>query len=250
MVHPRMVRTARSVLHLFGGPISLMTGPRARTLQELLAPKFVVFLTRDWRVIGSKGSYSRSASSITFNAGIRLSGRIAAITRIPQPVLDEWTKHQHYSANSRLAWAKDRETTAEEDHVYCLLGMFGVTMPVIYGEGRRTAQKRLNSPFKTPAESSFTFQRMPYCLDASRFLSLLLLRILIVSHSQAGSSPRSSPGRHPLLLSWARPAPENLSLSGATSPLMNDNTTPFCGLTGRAKPLLDLALHVVAELSH
>ena len=34
-----------------------------------------------------------------------------------------------------MAWAKDRKTTRKEDEAYCLLGIFGIHMPLIYGEG-------------------------------------------------------------------------------------------------------------------
>jgi len=34
-----------------------------------------------------------------------------------------------------MSWASRRETTRPEDMAYCLLGIFGVNMPTIYGEG-------------------------------------------------------------------------------------------------------------------
>lgn len=43
----------------------------------------------------------------------------------------------------RFDWAKDRRTKQEEDEVYSLLGIFDVQMPLIYGEGRSKAMKRL-----------------------------------------------------------------------------------------------------------
>lgn len=35
----------------------------------------------------------------------------------------------------RLSWASDRVTTREEDLAYSLMGLFGVNLPTIYGEG-------------------------------------------------------------------------------------------------------------------
>ncbi|KAK4182140.1 HET-domain-containing protein [Podospora australis] len=35
----------------------------------------------------------------------------------------------------RLSWAKGRQTTRPEDRVYSLLGLVGVNMPLLYGEG-------------------------------------------------------------------------------------------------------------------
>jgi hypothetical protein len=36
-----------------------------------------------------------------------------------------------------MSWAAGRETTREEDIAYCLLGLFEVNMPLLYGEGAR-----------------------------------------------------------------------------------------------------------------
>lgn len=43
----------------------------------------------------------------------------------------------------RLSWASRRETTLEEDETYSLLSLFGISMPLIYGEGRWKAFNRL-----------------------------------------------------------------------------------------------------------
>ena len=42
-----------------------------------------------------------------------------------------------------MKWAESRETTRKEDIAYSLLGIFDVNMPLIYGEGREKALKRL-----------------------------------------------------------------------------------------------------------
>jgi hypothetical protein len=36
-----------------------------------------------------------------------------------------------------MSWASKRETTTVEDLAYCLMGMFGINMPLLYGEGER-----------------------------------------------------------------------------------------------------------------
>ena len=36
-----------------------------------------------------------------------------------------------------MSWAAKRQTTRVEDTAYCLLGIFGVNMPLLYGEGER-----------------------------------------------------------------------------------------------------------------
>ena len=37
----------------------------------------------------------------------------------------------------RMSWASERKTTKPEDIAYCLLGMFDVNMPLLYGEGEK-----------------------------------------------------------------------------------------------------------------
>jgi hypothetical protein len=36
-----------------------------------------------------------------------------------------------------MCWASRRQTTREEDIAYCLLGIFDVNMPLLYGEGKK-----------------------------------------------------------------------------------------------------------------
>jgi hypothetical protein len=49
----------------------------------------------------------------------------------------------NFSIDERRSWAERRNTTIEEDEVYSLLGIFDVSMPVIYGEGKDKASRRL-----------------------------------------------------------------------------------------------------------
>jgi hypothetical protein len=42
-----------------------------------------------------------------------------------------------------MPWAWKRETTREEDMTYCLLRLFDVNMPLLYGEGSEKAFLRL-----------------------------------------------------------------------------------------------------------
>ena len=48
-----------------------------------------------------------------------------------------------FSVTERMLWAASRETTRKEDIAYSLLGIFDVKMPLIYGEGKEKALKRL-----------------------------------------------------------------------------------------------------------
>jgi tetratricopeptide (TPR) repeat protein len=100
---------------------------RGWTLQELIAPESVEFFSREGQCVGDKASLEQLVNEIT---GIPL----AALRNRP---LDQ------FSTSERKRWAEHRVTTEEEDIVYCLLGILGVSMPAVYGEGQESARKRL-----------------------------------------------------------------------------------------------------------
>ncbi|KAF7505108.1 hypothetical protein GJ744_001248 [Endocarpon pusillum] len=100
---------------------------RGWTLQELLAPRSVEFFSREGKRLGDKQS---------------LEQHIHQITEIPISALRGSALSQ-FSTEQKLDWAKYRQTTYEEDWVYSLLGIFGISMPVIYGEGKANAFRRL-----------------------------------------------------------------------------------------------------------
>lgn len=100
---------------------------RGWTLQELLAPTSVEFFSREWRRLGDK---------------ISLKQQIHRTTGIPEPAL-EGTPLSQFGVNERLSWKEHRQTKFEEDEAYSLLGVFGVHITPIYGEGSTEAFRRL-----------------------------------------------------------------------------------------------------------
>lgn len=100
---------------------------RGWTLQDLLAPTVVEFYTQDGELIGDKKS---------------LECQIHEATGIAIEVL-QGCPLAEFSVDDRLLWARKRQTTEVEDKAYCLLGIFDIYMPLIYGEGEAHAMKRL-----------------------------------------------------------------------------------------------------------
>ena len=99
---------------------------RGWTLQELLAPAVLVFLSANWKPIGTKHS---------------LSSMVSMATGIPEEYITrEWDMFQA-PVSQRMSWASERKTTRVEDEAYCLLGIFSINMPTLYGEGRRAFQR-------------------------------------------------------------------------------------------------------------
>jgi hypothetical protein len=100
---------------------------RGWTLQELLAPRTVEFFSYDGIQLGDRRSLERQMHKIT---GI-------AVKALRGSYLGE------FSVEERFRWGEMRQTTEEEDKAYCLLGIFGVFLPLIYGEGHASAMTRL-----------------------------------------------------------------------------------------------------------
>ncbi|KAJ0161407.1 Vegetative incompatibility protein HET-E-1 [Colletotrichum tanaceti] len=65
------------------------------------------------------------------------------ITGIDELTLRGRRKLHLSSIAARMSWAAKRETTREEDRSYSLLGLFGVHLPLLYGEGGKNAFLRL-----------------------------------------------------------------------------------------------------------
>ncbi|KAK4441876.1 hypothetical protein QBC34DRAFT_458153, partial [Podospora aff. communis PSN243] len=105
---------------------------RGWTLQELIAPKAVEFFSKEGVRLGDKRSLERE---------------IHHITEIPLRALRGFPLSD-FSFDERKAWAEKRNTTLEEDKAYSLFGIFDVHMPVLYGEGRQKAFKRLQDKFQ------------------------------------------------------------------------------------------------------
>lgn len=93
---------------------------RGWTLQELLAPANVKFYDQTWGFRGSKIDFATA---------------ISKYTGVPSDVLGMQRSLFAYSVAARMSWAANRTTTRIEDTAYCLLGIFDVNMPLIYGEG-------------------------------------------------------------------------------------------------------------------
>jgi len=144
---------------------------RCWTLQDLLAPGSVDFFSREGEHLGDKRT---------------LEWQIHEITKIPIAAL-RGAPLSHFSVEERFSWAENREATRPEDTAYSLMGIFGVFIPLIYGEGRDNAFIRLRREIlATPnddeiasvrsiaTDSSATLVGEEVLAAASEFVILLL----------------------------------------------------------------------------
>jgi len=105
---------------------------RGWTLQEPIAPPSVEFFCSNGNRLGDKKL---------------LEGQLHKITGVPGSAL-RGSPLSDFSFDERVLWARNRETKREEDLTYSLLGIFDISIPVIYGEGKENAFRRLNREWK------------------------------------------------------------------------------------------------------
>ena len=143
---------------------------RGWTLQELIAPSFVEFYTSDWIYIGDKRSKAHIISDITgIAAGVLLGDdpvRASSVARI-------------------MSWASKRVTTRKEDIAYCLLGLFGIHMPLLYGEGDRSFIRLQEEILKQSSDQSlFAWNPTMEMSSTSSFCGILAPSPLCFSKSK------------------------------------------------------------------
>ncbi|KXJ87968.1 heterokaryon incompatibility protein-domain-containing protein, partial [Microdochium bolleyi] len=93
---------------------------RGWTLQELLAPRRLLFFALDWSQIGNRDVLAPEIKRVT---GINAWDCQVAV--------------QEASVARKMSWLSRRQTTRVEDMAYCMLGLFDINMPLLYGEGHK-----------------------------------------------------------------------------------------------------------------
>ncbi|KAI4194236.1 MAG: hypothetical protein LQ350_007882 [Teloschistes chrysophthalmus] len=114
---------------------------RGWTLQELLASSRIRFLDQSWRYFGDK---------------LTLLGHISSTTGIEARYLRDKSEVPFVSVATRMLWASVRATTRIGDEAYCLMGLFDVNMPLLYGEGDK-AFRRLQHEIARSYEDNSLF---------------------------------------------------------------------------------------------
>ncbi|KAJ4146269.1 hypothetical protein NW754_001736 [Fusarium falciforme] len=125
---------------------------RGWTLQELIASPNINFFSNNWTAIATKPELALCISEITGIAwSCLLKGRLSK----SHPL-------RRYSVAQRLAWASRRSTTRIEDQAYSLLGLFDITMPLVYGEGHEAFTRLLGEIIHKYADHSFFASQLRY----------------------------------------------------------------------------------------
>ncbi|KAI1452870.1 HET-domain-containing protein [Annulohypoxylon moriforme] len=119
---------------------------RGWTLQELLAPSRVIFFDHRWTILGDRSE---------------LAIIISSITRIHIGALNERSTIHDYSIAQRMSWAADRQTSRLEDIAYCLLGIFDINIPLLYGEGLKAFSRLQQEIIKVSDDQSILAWDLP-----------------------------------------------------------------------------------------
>lgn len=120
---------------------------RGWTLQELLAPQNLEFYDAQWQLIGTKKD---------------LAPALQQITRIKTTYLSGEEDFQDACAAAKMSWQAGRQVSEPEDIAYSMLGLFGITMQPLYGEGAEASFLRLQSEYMSKkADETLFAWKMP-----------------------------------------------------------------------------------------
>jgi hypothetical protein len=110
-----------------------------RTLQGLIAPATVIFFSKEWERISEKHELLAVINEITGIPNRLLSGEVELVV---------------FSVAERMSWASNRTTTRVEDEAYSLMGIFGVNMPLLYGEKQQAFRRLQEEIMRTTDDQS------------------------------------------------------------------------------------------------
>lgn len=114
---------------------------RGWTLQELLAPRALIFVDQHWQKFGTAydlEKFIETATSIQVQRHVHQDRKRSEVLQVGQC----------------MAWAATRSTTRLEDRAYSLLGLFDVNLPMMYGEGGRAFQRLQEEILRVYEDSS------------------------------------------------------------------------------------------------
>jgi hypothetical protein len=174
---------------------------RGWTLQELIAPRNVEFYSANWTLIGSK---------------LYLCEEIFKITGVSVKILRAIDHPRQCSTAQRMSWVANRKTTRIEDMAYCMMGLFDINMPLLYGEGTRAFIRLQEHILKQNEDYTLLiWQHMePTGSFSSIFPSVTQQRLDILA-----DSPRSFEFMAPRMLTYTKPT---ISMSRTISSMRHE----------------------------
>lgn len=195
---------------------------RGWTLQELIAPPIVEFYSSDWREIGTKFSLRKVINKVT-GIDIRvLEGADPSICHVAE----------------RMSWAASRRTTRVEDAAYCLLGIFKVHMPLIYGEGQRAFTRLQKEIMKTTEDYTMLAWGLSKYLSNKHHWKGVQPHNLVDPRRPLADSPNDFEVHNRAVWTYSRLLPDSGSAIAAQSAQAEDDTPPLITSRGLRVSLL------------
>ncbi|KAK3396986.1 heterokaryon incompatibility protein-domain-containing protein [Sordaria brevicollis] len=122
---------------------------RGWTLQELLAPDSLQFYNASWEPLGSRSEWASLISqATTIPVGCLADSEHGKTRESIEELLQQCT------VAARMSWAATRQTTRIEDQAYCLLGLFDINLPMLYGEGKKAFMRLQQEIMKTSDDAT------------------------------------------------------------------------------------------------
>ncbi|MCJ1359802.1 MAG: hypothetical protein MMC33_009805 [Icmadophila ericetorum] len=146
---------------------------RGWTLQELLAPSSVIFYSKDWIEIGTVPTLQELLTQITGIERQNLLDEDAAGSLPEMPCVAQI-----------MSWASKRWSTRLEDVAYSLMGLFGVHMPIIYGEGNNAFRRLQLAIMEDSNDQTIFMWKASGLLDPDREWASTVSGLLASSPSQ------------------------------------------------------------------
>ncbi|KAG1753751.1 heterokaryon incompatibility protein-domain-containing protein [Suillus paluster] len=110
---------------------------RGWTLQELLAPLYIKFFNKHWTPMTNDPNDKGEEENT------KILRNLEKATHIPRREIYWKFNPGPFKVDERMVWAAERRTTRIEDVAYSLMGIFGVSLQIAYGEGGDRAFCRL-----------------------------------------------------------------------------------------------------------
>ncbi|CRK39644.1 hypothetical protein BN1723_015559 [Verticillium longisporum] len=92
-----------------------------RDSEEVLAPANVKFYAADWTAMGTK------------KENVSILSKFLSI----KSYFLKFANIEKANIATKMSWAAHRETTRLEDMAYCLMGLFDINIPLLYGKGSK-----------------------------------------------------------------------------------------------------------------
>ncbi|KAK5703700.1 hypothetical protein LTR97_002713 [Elasticomyces elasticus] len=157
---------------------------RGWTLQEMIAPGRILFCDDEWTFFAHKCRdmwlYEQKRQCNELPTTCHVNKILAEVTGVAPAVID--SERSGSSALEIFGWASRRTTSRVEDMAYCLLGLLGINMPLLYGEGP-LAFRRLQEQIiiNTSDESFFAFHSVQPYQPTAPILAKTLREFVCVS---------------------------------------------------------------------